>query len=671
MCVNLQNVSELIASNLEPQPPEPIADWAQTHFRLPAEGADKPGPYDLQYAPYLFGIFAAFDDPNVGEIYTMKAAQVGWTFGLVALLGKKIDTEPCAMVVMFPKEDAAREFNDEKFEPSIRSTPRLSRLIDVSKTRSKDNRALFKKFPSGFLKLVGSKSISSVKSTPAKLVIVEEPDDATSNLKDQGNSIALLWERTKRIRNSKRVLGGTPSVKGLSKVEEHILKSDQRVLPIHCHDCGDAHVLDWENVSWLQSDHTEHEIYGFSLPDTAVYVCPHCGSGWDDYQRKKNIRDTVNQAIEAGDPKCGWVATAEFHGAAGFKELSELYSCLPGAGVVDLVRDYLAAEYKAGAGDETDKVVFVNSKLGRPYEYEDDNANAEQLKEKALEYEELVVPKAGLILTVGVDIQHDRLAIIIRAHGRGEESWLVLWKEISASVGCSDKSDPVWSELESIVYGAIKHETGSDIYASAVSIDTSDGNTNDAAYHFVRRMSKKYPRVLTMAIKGSSAQTDPEIFVTPKAKGVDHVNPKKQSKADKHGLKVFIVGTNKAKDLIASRLKLDGIGSGRFHYYKDVRLDYYDQMTGEVKAPHRSIKGRKVWQQKAGRAIEAWDCEVYALHASRARRIHLMTPRQWDALEEKLNQNDLFAAPENVADETQQPKKKLKRSGGKSRRKKH
>lgn len=642
----------MMAQSLEPTPPQATAVWAEKNFRLPAEGADKAGPYDLQYAPYLFGIFAAFDDPIVSAIYTMKAAQVGWTFGLIAAVCKRIDTDPCPIIMMFPKEDAAREFNDEKFEPSIRSTPVMSRLINVGKTRSKENRALFKKFPSGFLKFVGSKSISSVKSTPAKLAIVEEPDDTTSNLKEQGNSIALLWERLKRIRNSMRMLGGTPSIEGLSKVEEHILISDQRVLPITCHECESQHVLDWENVSWLQSDSAEHEIYGFSLPDTALYVCPHCGASWDDYQRKKNIRDTVNTAMANGDEKCGWVATADFHGAAGFKELSELYSCLPGAGVKDLVRDFLSAEYKADRGDETDKIVFVNSKLGRPYAYKDNQADAETLRDKALDYPEFIVPRGGLMLTIGVDIQHDRLAIIIRAWGRGEESWLVLWKEISASVATSDKNDPVWSELEHLVYGSIKHESGASLYASAVSIDSSDGNTNDAAYHFVRRMSKKYPKVLTMAIKGSSAQTDPEIFVTPKSKGIDHINPKKQTKADRHSIKVFIVGTNKAKDLLASRLKLDGIGAGRHHSYKNVRADYYDQITGEVKAPHKSIRNRKVWQQKAGRPIEAWDCEVYALHAARAKRMHLLTPRQWDALEERLNQADMFSEPQNDSGET-------------------
>lgn len=641
--------------------------WAEEKFRLPAEGSDKPGPYDLDYAPYLHGIFAALDDSGVQEVVTMKAAQIGWTFGLVCYLGKIIDTMPSPVVVMFPKEDAAREFNDEKFEPSVLSTPALSAKLNVNKTRSKENRALFKKFAGGFLKFVGSKSISSVKSTPARVVIVEEPDDAVGNLKEQGNAITLLWERTKRIRNSKRVLGGTPSVDGLSKVQEHMRSSDRRQLPITCHECEQSHVLNWENVSWLDSDDgTEHEIYGRALPETSVYVCSECGSPWSDYQRKENIRNTVRAAISSGDPLCGWVPTTDFHGVAGFEELSELYSCLPGAGVVDLVRDYLKAEYKAGHGDETDRIVFTNSKLGRPYAYKDDHTDAETLRERAKDYAELQCPRGGLLVSVGIDIQHDRVAVIIRAWGRGEESWLLYWGEISAAVSTTDKNDPVWDELEQRVFGAIPHGNGGQIYASAISVDSSDGNTNDAVYSWVRKVSKKHSNVLVMPIKGSSSQQDPEIFTTPSSKPVDHVNAKKRTKADRHGLRVFLVGTNKAKDLLASRMKLDGTGPGRHHVYKDVRADYFDQVTGEVKAPHRSIRNRKVWQQKAGRAVEAWDCEVYALHAARAKRVHLLKPAQWDALEQKLTQVDLFSESEaeeqdTGAEQTTKRKAKIRR----------
>lgn len=637
-----------IVEELTPKPIPPTAEWAESEFRLPPESGAVIGLYDLhEFVPYMLGIFAALDDPEVKEVVVMKAAQMGWTFALIAWLFKVIRTAPCAIVGMFAKESAGKEFNDEKLVPCIRSTPAISTLIDVSKSRSATNTTLYKSFANGFLKLVGSRSISSVKSTPAKVVFVEEPDDSIDNLKAQGNAIKLLWERTKRQKNSKRVMGGTPSITGLSKIEDHIKQSDKRQLPIACHDCNETHVLDWGNVSYLFSDASDenHEVYGKALPDTAVYVCPYCGSAWDDYQRKSNVRSTVRKAEDDGDPNYGWVATGSFHGIAGFVDLSELYSCLPGAGVPDLVRDYLAAEYKASRGDETERIVFQNSKMAKCYEYQGNHATADQLRDKALDYPENICPAGGLLLTIGIDVQHNRIAVIKRAFGRQEESWGITWQEIYAETSTADKSDPVWSELERVVYGPVEHERGVSIYPSAVSIDSSDGNTNDAVYSWVRAMSEKYSHILTMAIKGSSDQADPEIFSTPRVKSVDHKNAKRQIKADRWGLKIYLVGTGKAKDYIAAHMRLDGVGSGRYHISKHVRADYFDQVTGEVKAPHRTLRNRKVWQRKSGSAVEAWDCEVYALHAARARRVHLKSPDDWNLIEQKLLQSDLFSEP--------------------------
>jgi phage terminase large subunit GpA-like protein len=636
--------------NLQPPPNLPTAEWSQKYLRLPKENSDTPGNYDLYYVPYFYGIFNALDNPLIPEIVCMKAAQVAWTTGLIAWLLKRVDVSPSAMIGMFASEGAARDFSDEKLVPIVRETSRLRGKIDTTTSRKSGNRALHKNFPGGFLKLISSNAVRSVKSTPAKVVFVEEPDDANENVKEQGDSVLLLWERTKRQRNPKRVLGGTPKVKGFSRVERYVLRSDKRMLPVVCHDCGESHVLDFENVHWQEADVEWHQEYGKALPETATYGCPHCGSAWDDYQRKENIRNTVFAAMEAGDENAGWVATAEFSGVAGFMELGELYACLPGAGVADLVKSYLEAEYRAEQGDENAKVVFVNSKLGRPYEFDDERDDADSLsaRAKADEYSqhtELICPDGGLLLTCGIDVQQDRVELVIRAWGQGEESWLVLYVALYATSGCADKSDQVWNELDKVIFGAIKHEKDFSMFVSAVSIDSSDGNTNDAVYHWVRTRSQKFPNRLIMAIKGASSG-DPEIFVTPKPKGIDHKNPKKSTKADRHGVKVFIVGTNKAKDWLASHMKLNGRGDGRFHYYADVRLDYFDHMTAEAKVPGRL--GKKVWSCRAGRRNEAWDCEVYALHAARAKRVHLLKADDWKKIENELTQVDLFRSGDEV-----------------------
>lgn len=644
----------------------PTLRWLAEYFRLPDEGADLSGPYNPDYVPYLWGIFHALDADEVRIVVMMKAAQIGWTYGLLGHIGKRVHCDPSAMILLFPKEGAARDFGDEKLRPTVLATPVLADRIDMSGSRKTGQRWNHKQFPGGFLKLIGSNSISNVKSTPAPFVVIEEPDDTAENVRDQGDAIRLVRERLKRQRRGKLVLGGTPSVKGISRVEEHVELSDKRVLPIACHDCTETHVLSWANVKWLSYEDGQsqpHPIYGLARPETAVYCCPHCGSVWDDWQRRDNILRTVQAAHAAGDPFCGWVPTAKAPpGVIGFMELNELYVVIPGTNLAAVVRDYLEAEHEAARGDESARIVFTNSKLARPYEYSDESATVDDLRKVAASYSEKTVPHGGLLITIGIDVQHDRVAVIIRAWGRGEESWLLYWGELYAQNSCVDKNDGVWRDLDSLVFGSIAHANGRAMHAAAVSIDSGDGNTNDAVYHWVRSRAARARQLRThlMAVKGASLQADIEIFSPPRVKSIDHRRPDKQTKADRHGVKVYLVGTNKAKDWIAGQLKLEAKGIGRYHFYQGVRDDYFEQLTAEVKAPHRSVRNRRVWQLKSGRRNEAGDCEVYALHAARAARVHLMKPEEWERKENAMLQRDLFAPddvppplPGSAADEPQ------------------
>jgi len=649
----------------EPPPDISTRDWLAEYFRLPAEAADLPGPYNPDYVPYLWGIFHALDDESVRTVVMMKAAQIGWTMSLVGYLGKQMHTRPSGMIVLFPKDGAARDFSTEKLAPSVLATPVLSRLIDVSTSRKSGNSVTRKKFPGGFLKLVSSNAISDVKSTPSPLVMIEEPDDTSENVKAQGDAIRLVKERLKRQRSGKLILGGTPSVEGISRVEEQIALSTQRVLPITCHECGESHVLDWENVSWLERETGQpHPVFGMADPDTAVYVCPHCGSAWDDWQRKENVLRTVKRAVEAGDPWCGWVPTVDVEtagGVEGFKELSELYVCLPGTSLADVVRDYLEAEHDAARGDDSGLVVFTNSKLGRPYAYRSDAPDRDALEARALDYPELTVPSGGLILTAGVDVQHDRLAVLIDAWGRGEESWTIYVGELYGNTILPD--DPVWAGLDKLLFGTFESQAGFRLRISAISIDSSDGTTSDAVYTWVR--NRQRTGVQVMAVKGGSQDHGRlEIFSRPKP-SVD-TKGRRNTKAMRYGVTPYIVGTHKAKDLLAGRMKLEGDGPGRWHWYRDIRADFYDHITGEVKAPHRSVRNRKIWQQKSGQPVEFWDCKVYSLHASRAAKVHLMKPAQWDNLEAFLRQQDLFSetdAPDTRAEERPARGRRPRRGG--------
>lgn len=611
-----------------------INEWANKYRYLSAKSSARPGKYNSALTPWIPGILDAVYDKNVVEVVGMKSAQVAWTDGVMNnTIGYNIHLNPVPMMILFPKSEDGKGYSKKKLKPMIEVTPVLRERVNISSSRGQDNTTMYKEFDGGYLQLVGSNSTGNVKSDPVPHVYVEEPDDCNTNVGDQGDSISLIRERMKTFdSNRKMIFGGTPKVKGLSRVESSYRKSDRRKFYIPCHECGESHVLSWDNVKWDEADSVIDEVYGNALWEKAFYVCPHCAVPWDDAQKNRNVR------------KGKWIAEAEFKGVAGFY-INELYSPFEASRLKHLVKKYLEAKYEERCGNNKDIIVFTNSTLGLPYEFGSSKLKPDDLRALASEeYKELECPMRGLAVTIGIDIQHDRLAVVMMAWGRNREAFTIYWGEIYAKVSTTDINDPVWSALDDLVFAPIKHQSGVEIHAQAITLDCGDGNTNDAGYDWVRSRSKSHPRVTIRAGKGSSATTDPEIY-SPGKKIDTKKSYGKQSKADKRGVSLYMVGTNKAKDWIFNQLSNLVDGVGQFSFYKGIRDDYYDQMLGEVKAPHRSVRNREVWQQKPGCAVEAWDCTVYATHAARGENLHRLSPSQWDALEAKITQADMFSSP--------------------------
>lgn len=610
-----------------------VATWAEKNRYLSKTNSALPGKFRLTRTPFLRGILDVINDRRVRKVVCQKSAQVGWTDGVVNnYVGYVIHTDPSSMAIMFPREKTYQKWVELKFEPMVEATPVLAELVNT-KTRSADNKADLKQFPDGFLMVFGSNSTDGVKSTPIKRVVVEEPDDCNLNIKGQGDSIKLAEERVKSFHDSKILIGGTPTVEGVSAIVQEMQASDQRSYWVPCHECGEAHVLSWDNVTWLKEGGPNHAVYGQQQPETAMYRCPHaeCGALWNDAQKNRNIR-RADELQQQGVPGVGWIGAAEFRGVAGFY-LNELYSPFPDSKLARLVEKFLTAEHEAATGELGAKIAFWNSSLGLPWAYQTDMPKAQELSARAEDYAEMTVPMGGLILTAGVDVQHDRLAVVIRAWGRGEESWLVYWGEIFGSTLVATAG--AWLDLDELLQRDFEHASGAKLRIRAVSVDGSDGNRTETVHAYVRpRKARGY-----MAVKGASEKTDDrrEIFSAPLRPNIN-----RRAKASKFGPETYIVGTARAKDLLLeTRIKLIG-GPGTLHWYSKVRPDYWEQLVSEVKAPSRTNRYRKVWQKLAGVRNEALDCENYALHAARSLKTNLMRESHWAAIEERLLQRSLL-----------------------------
>jgi phage terminase large subunit GpA-like protein len=311
-----------------------------------------------------------------------------------------------------------------------------------------------------------------------------------------------------------------------------------------------------------------------------------------------------------------------------------------------LARKYLEAKCELDKGDATDMIAFWNSTRGLTWEYRGELPEEETLRQRAQKYLEWTCPAGGLVVLMTVDVQHDRLAVTVWVVGRGEEMWLAFWGEFYGQTVVSHAG--AWIELEATLAKRVRHATGVALPIAAVAIDSSDGQTSEAVYAFVRKHTR--PERPVYAVKGASDSVGKvEIWTPPKA-----IDPNaKATKASRAGVRTHIVGTAKAKDLIlgwsehAGRVRLEGDGPARMHWYEGVRDDFYEQLLSEIKIPGRINKARREWKVRTDRRNEALDCTVYALWLSRALRLHLRKAQQWDYAELKVRQAPLIVDEES------------------------
>lgn len=650
----LDRMLERVFADLEPPKPLSPVEWAETYRVLSREEAnDYAGDYDLENTPALRGILAACDPRVNRRVIVQKSAQLGYTAGIVCnVLGYHIHWEPCVQVVMFPREKSAKDFDAEKFSPMVRATPELARRIRL-KSRSDGNSATRKHYPGGLAKFVASNSPSDVKSTSAKVRIVEEPDDTNKDVKGQGNAIALLRERGKTIRNSFELIGGSPTAKGASEIEKEMRTTDQRRFMVTCHHCDERHEVEFEHVvipglnltaeELAEADIDERfpvrEVYGRARHEDAYYACPHCGGLWSDDERIANIRAAARVA-----PLYGWEPTADSPDPGFY--CNEMQSVFDGSRVPILAEKFLRAQHLMDHGDPTEMVAFWNSTRGRCWEYSGELPEEEELRKRAEAYAEWTVPTCGVVPVLTVDVQHDRLALTCWAIGRGEEMWIAYWGEIYGQTVVAGQG--AWIELEQIMAKRVRLATGAELGIAAVGIDCSDGQTSEASYAFVRKHHHLGRPVL--ALKGAAdSEGRVEIWTPPKA-----IDPNyKATKASRFGVQVHIVGTAKAKDLIlgwaqeGGRVRLAGSGAGRMHWYEGIRADFYEQLLSEIKIPSRTNPRKRAWKARTDRRNEALDCTVYAVYLSRHLRLHLRRPGQWDQEELRQRQQALLPSDDS------------------------
>jgi len=509
----------------------------------------------------------ACSDPLIEQVVVMSAAQVGKTEVINNLIGFYVDQDPAPILVVMPTLEMARSWSTDRLAPMLMESPRLSGKVEEPRTRDSGNTILHKRFPGGHLTVVGANSASGLSSRPIRVVLCDEVDRYPPSAGTEGDAIALAYRRTATFWNRKLILTSTPSIKGLSRIEQAWLQSDQRRFHVPCPACHADQLL-----SWGAPDAPFGLKWESGRPETAAYLCAACGV-------------LIDEADKYGMLAAGrWVAgVIGQQRIAGF-HLNALYS--PWTRWADLARQFLEAKpYR-----ETLKT-FVNTVFGEPWEEEGEQLNPASLTDRREEYR-AIVPAGVALLTAGVDVQGDRLEVLVNGWGQGEESWRIHYEQLFGDPGRED----VWQRLDHVLANSYKHETGADIRIRSACIDAMGGHT-EMVYRFTAARKARNIWAVRGATKPGQALLG------------------RPSKPNKFGAKLLPIGTETGKDILFSRLRILQAGPGYLHFPHWLDAEYFAQLTAE-KAITRYVKGRPVRSyEKTRPRNEALDLEVYALAA--------------------------------------------------------
>lgn len=597
-------VSELMAKTatgwfpaLRPAPHLSLAEWAEKHARLYDGGAFRPYPYQR-------AILDAMADPAVRRITLMKSARVGYTQMLSAALGYFIGQRPSKIMVVQPTTEDAEDYSKDTIDP-LGDWPVLAGLLSEAKAKAKGNTIKRKAFPGGSLRITGANSPRAFRRIDLDVLLFDEVDGYPPMAGKEGDQIALGMKRLTQSLHPLAVLGSTPLLDGESKIADSFAAGTQERFHLPCPRCGEMQVLVWGNgtgpgLRWRDDD-----------PDTVHYVCSNgCPFG---EEHKLDL-------LERGR----WIGAAPFKDHRSF-HIWSAYSPLPGAAWPELVKEFLAAKK-----DREKLQVWTNTVLGETWVDRGEAPEWRRLYDRREVWEPGTVPRGGLFLTVGIDVQRDRIEVSVWAWGRGKESWLIEHRVLPG--------DPfqaaVWRDLSAMLSETWRHESGAELSVTMAAIDAGDGVTMEAVKSWVRTAG---PRV--MAIKGSSLALAP-ILGQPSAADVSY-----RGKKIAGGVKLWPVGSSAAKGEFYGFLRLDRptaeSGDPFPAGYVHLPMHAGEETCKQLVAEHRVTRGGKgrrratAWEKLRDRN-EALDCRVYARAAAARHGLDRMPDHAWAEIEAAL-----------------------------------
>jgi phage terminase large subunit GpA-like protein len=552
--------------------PEPltVTQWADKYRQLP-ETSTSPGKYDSAVTPYIRRPQDCMGDPGVEMVVLCFGAQLAKSTAIENAIGYRIHRMPSPIVVVQPKIDSAEAWAKERFVPMVKSTPVLRERVQLG--RSTDSTLRYKVFPGGFLFAASAQSASELAARSAPTVGLDEVDRMEA-LPQEGSPVEIVLRRQGAADLGTAFLTSTPGTDEDTIIYPYLEGGTFERYFVPCPHCG----------------HRQHLVWGNIDLETASYVC---GSK-DAEGKQEGCGVLIDERFKPAMLAAGEWRASNPDGKYPSFHLNALYSPFAKSNWAAAV-----AAWRRAQGKPADLQVFVNTWLAELWKESGEQLASDHLLARLESgHTEGEVPAGVGALTLGVDVQADRIEWWVWGWGAGLESWPIAAGVITGDPE-KDLTDPKspWVQLEREVidhdYPHANGETTLRIHSGFI----DSGYATSSVYKVCKRWKGR--RIVPSKGVGGGG-----VPICGKPSYMKHA-----------GISLYPVGTDNAKsEFLRSQLRELQVGPGFVHLPDWLDSGQVAQFVAE-KRIRRMQRGQPVyeWRKKsADERNEALDCRVYA-----------------------------------------------------------
>ena len=561
--------------------------WAEEEVYLPDGTRFRFRPAQRIIAESLF-------DPSLQSVNIRAFSGFGKTFLIAVAFGYVIEQLRREAAVMLPAQTVADDLVSNGVMPILDTTPIVAGLLKrVDLKRSKiwwNGGALFS---------VGANSAAQIRRLEASFLYADEIDSIKSDKADEGDKLQAFWKRGRGRKEVFKIATSYPSLKGFSKIDSLFDQSDGCRWFVNCCHCDFQYEMHHEQMRWTPGN-----------PEGAKLICPSCGEEITDSQRKTMAERGMFLDKNGNLPQPG--VHRGYH-----------IGCMSHTGDnSSAFNGYLhevAAEIEAIAkADDPSKAkrVFINTMASESFSEEfDEKPELDELYRRREDYDpNKELPDGVLMLTMGVDVQKNRMEYFVLGSGLNGEFWGIDYGVIHGSV----KKTSTFNQLDRARIKKWKQASGNIISPACVFIDSGYEQGLVLDYTRQRMGARVY------GVKGSRTLERPL---------VNH----KPSKVGRPPAPQVQIGTHAAKAEIYQALQLkppaegEAFPHGYWHFPKTEAFGetaggdstgFFEMLTAEDSRLKKAPGGEWLpfFENQNRSRNEAIDCAVYALAATRFMR---------------------------------------------------